>query len=309
MISWLNKKFPPLSTADAAKQHATTGAIGGLVFSAMFILGIFYMVQALHDLPVDNEAARRAVTNQIIISVVGFAAVLLMSWRVYSTAGYISAILLLTYFIIETGANVAAGSTGPTWVIIYCFIALMLISGIRGSWHFKRGRTGQPYVITDHPDEEPLAVRVFRDIRQRKGWYIKKVLSFCLLSIAVVIFSVILAMLITGSLKPANMQVFLLSSSGVIYLAFSVFSKPLGFRKKLLCWVGALTAYWLLYQLLSFFFIFLPSALESETSMEMLVKTGSNTFGRIGYIDLVATLAGLFIQVKAQHFFARRPPV
>jgi hypothetical protein len=220
---------------------------------------------------------------------------------IYSTSGYISSILLLAYFLFETGFNVFLGRANVFWIIVYYFIAHMLVSGIRGCWYFKKRRSGEPHSVIDGNDEEPWSVALIQDIWKRKVWYAKRML---LLALSIVPLFIISGALIGYEILQ-KLQVMMMFQAAVIYSAAALFSLPAGRNKKFLCWTIAIIFYFVVFQLLVFLFILLPSVVTSETSMQMLVKRGANSIALGDYINTVATLAGLLVQVKIQRIWHR----
>jgi hypothetical protein len=292
MIRLLTQKFPPLNTDKGAIQYSKVGAIGGAFFAIMLALGMALLLQT----PVGNQTVADAVNKQLILLAFVFIAVLLMSWRVHSTSGYISAILLLACFLLETGFNVFLGRANAFWIIVYYFIAQMLVSGIRGCWYFKNRRSAEPHSVIDGNDEEPWSVALIQDIWKRKGWYAKRTL---LLALSIVPLFIISGALIGYEILQ-KLQVMMMFQAAAIYSAAALFSMPVGTCRKFLCWVIAIAIYFIVFQLLVFLFILLPSVVTSETSMQMLVKRGANSIALGDYINTVAALVGLLVQVRVQ---------
>jgi hypothetical protein len=125
-----------------ARAAAKKGAIAGLVFAGMYVLGTLMLVYA--GMSPTTGGASTAYQEQgvylVIADVILTLIILFFSWRVWSGRGYISGTLMLLWFICEAVLKVLGGSANIGWIFFYFAMMLAMIEGIRGCWLGRRYR-------------------------------------------------------------------------------------------------------------------------------------------------------------------------
>jgi hypothetical protein len=126
-----NGVFSPIPDLASAKQAAKAGAVGGFVFAGMYALGALL-----------RYGAASHTQDEIILAVVIYGAlvalILFLTWHVRSGRGFISAGLLLLWFVGESSLKVLGGSVHIGWAFFYLIIAGLLLQGLRGCWKVRR---------------------------------------------------------------------------------------------------------------------------------------------------------------------------
>lgn len=241
------------------------------------------------------EERKDALNKRIVFSAIGFLAVIFMSWRVLITKGYISAPLLLAYFIYEAGTNVYIGLASPFWVVLYGLIALLIFDGIRGTWYFRTERNIAPSTCdTRQSIQNPQLFRMLSDIRNNKKRYLARL--FLQLPLLLTIITGCAVMLREIGLI-SKMEADHIILTAFIYLVLSLFSKPLGFTKKAVSFLSALITYYISYQ--SFAYVFIINEDLGKTIYNIFTKT-------MVHVDIAAMLIGLGVQLVLHHIFTRK---
>lgn len=133
-----SKWFPSIERKEDAKGLAKQGAIGVLIFSAMNILGMVFVVY-LNQSPVDMGALdAQRVQDQINGSAILLPFLLFFAYRVYVGKGWIVGGLVLAWFVLEITLKIMGGTANIGWIIFYVFVVGMLVYGIRACWWLRR---------------------------------------------------------------------------------------------------------------------------------------------------------------------------
>lgn len=126
--------FPKLETIEDAKNAAKQGALAGLLFAGMYVLGIAFILW-LGESPTDRSAADQ---SDVMGGAVVTTIILLFTWRVWTGKGFVSAALLLVAFLAEVAMKVVGGTASAGWFIFYFFVAAGLFNGLRRTLAYRR---------------------------------------------------------------------------------------------------------------------------------------------------------------------------
>jgi hypothetical protein len=134
--------FAAISDQSSAKAAAKNGAIGGLIFAGMYVIGAIVLVFAGRSPTTGASSADFAEFGifLIIIDTLLIALILFLSWRVSTGRGYISAALLLLWFVGEVVTKVISGGASVGWIFFYLAVGATLVEGWRGCWLGRRFR-------------------------------------------------------------------------------------------------------------------------------------------------------------------------
>jgi CHASE2 domain-containing sensor protein len=128
--------FSPIRDLASAKRAAKEGSVGGFVFAGMYVLGAFLKYRA-EPLPQEETIVLVAVYGALT------ALIVFLTWRVRSGRGFMSAGLLLLWFVAESALKVLGGSVHVGWAFFYLMVAGALVQGLRGCWKVRRYRQMQ----------------------------------------------------------------------------------------------------------------------------------------------------------------------
>jgi hypothetical protein len=134
--------FGPIDDYASAKTAARNGAIAGLIFAGMYLLGALLIIFAGRS-PTTGEATtdfEELGIYLVIIDAILTALILFLSWRVSTGRGYISAGLLLVWFVGECVMKALGGATSIGWIFFYLAVAATMFDGLRGCWLGRRVR-------------------------------------------------------------------------------------------------------------------------------------------------------------------------
>ena len=126
----MEKLFPVIETHEDVTRLARGGGIAGLAFLVLILLdGLLAGVPgSLAGMGGHFSAAAEAFP--VIGSGLEIAAILFMTWRIWSGKGYISAVLLAGLFVAET-VTAIHGPYGLAWLAAYFALGLMMLNAIR----------------------------------------------------------------------------------------------------------------------------------------------------------------------------------
>jgi hypothetical protein len=132
--------FAPIKDARSARSAAKSGAIAGAVFAGMYIVGILLLTGFHTPSPLLEPDSEFQYHLQLGIDAAAVGLILFLSWRVYTGRGYISASVLLVWFVGEIAFKVLTGATNFVWVLVYIAMLIALAEGVRGCWLGRRYR-------------------------------------------------------------------------------------------------------------------------------------------------------------------------
>jgi hypothetical protein len=139
-----DKWFPTLDSAESAKQAARQGGLGGLLFAGSYLIGIIF-VAFFKTSPVDKSAvAGDDALYWMAASAVLTAAIFLLAWRVSTGKGWVSAGILLIWFVLEIATKIVGGTTNIGWMFAYAAVAAMLFNGLRACWWLRQASRPMP---------------------------------------------------------------------------------------------------------------------------------------------------------------------
>src|SRR5690606_23564160 len=109
-MSFYSKWFPKIDGIEDAKALTKKGAIGVLIFAAMNMLGLIFVLY-LNQSPVNTGALdAQGVQDQIIGSVIIIPLLLFFAYRVYIGKGWIAGGLVLVWFVVEIALKTMGGT-------------------------------------------------------------------------------------------------------------------------------------------------------------------------------------------------------
>ena len=131
----MEKLFPGIETLEDVLRLARGGGIAGLIFAALTLLDGLLAVYA------GGPAVRGPLLSggpdgllhmaPLIGTAIEIAAILFMTWRIWTGKGYVSAVLLMALFVAEAMTEIHGGIYGLGWVIAYFVAGLMMLNAIR----------------------------------------------------------------------------------------------------------------------------------------------------------------------------------
>jgi Na+/melibiose symporter-like transporter len=110
------KWFPPINTTEQARKSANQGALGLLIFTAMYLLGAAFAYFANRS-PVDGQAASAVdVQNQVLGNLILVPLLLFFSYRVHKGKGWLACTLALLWFAAEAVIKLTSTPTNVGWI-------------------------------------------------------------------------------------------------------------------------------------------------------------------------------------------------
>lgn len=135
-----NKWFPPIDSPEQARKSANQGAVGLLIFTAMYLLGAAFAYFANRS-PVDGQAASAVdIQNQVLGNLILVPFLLFFAYRVHKGKGWLACSLALLWFAAEALIKLASTPTNVGWIFFYFAVAALLVNGIRGCWWLRQKR-------------------------------------------------------------------------------------------------------------------------------------------------------------------------
>jgi len=111
---------------------ARGGGIAGLIFVALILLdGLLTVVSG----GVGQFSGTHAMP--LIGTGLEIAAILILTWRVWSGKAWASAILMMALFVMKAMTEIPGGLYGAAWIIAYFSAGLMMLNAIRASLRYR----------------------------------------------------------------------------------------------------------------------------------------------------------------------------
>lgn len=131
----MDRLFPKIETLADVMRLARGGGIAGLIFVALILLdGLVSTVSGgggrgghfsgAHALPLIGTGLE-------------IAAILFMSWRVWSGKAWLSAVLMMALFVIKAMTEIPGGLYGVAWIVAYFGVGLMMLNAIRAALRYR----------------------------------------------------------------------------------------------------------------------------------------------------------------------------
>jgi len=128
----LEKLFPRIETLADVMRLARGGGIAGLIFVALILLdGLLTVVSG----GVGQFSGTHAMP--LIGTGLEIAAILILTWRVWSGKAWASAILMMALFVMKAMTEIPGGLYGAAWIIAYFSAGLMMLNAIRASLRYR----------------------------------------------------------------------------------------------------------------------------------------------------------------------------
>ncbi len=134
----MERFFPRIDSLEDAQKALRTGGIAGLIISGMIVLGGIFLYfsgsipgQETYETSEDRMYALIGVGLELLL-------VAFLTWRLWAGHGYVSGVILLAIFLLESVLKVLGSISNAVWVIFYIGIAIMLFNGIRAAFAYKR---------------------------------------------------------------------------------------------------------------------------------------------------------------------------
>jgi len=111
---------------------ARGGGIAGLIFVALILLdGLLTVVSG----GVGQFSGTHAMP--LIGTGLEIAAILILTWRVWSGKAWASAILMMALFVMKAMTEIPGGLYGAAWIVAYFSAGLMMLNAIRASLRYR----------------------------------------------------------------------------------------------------------------------------------------------------------------------------
>ena len=136
-----NKYFPTIDSTEVARSLAKQGALGALLFAAMNVGGVLFALYAKLSPTTGQGMSEQGIQDMVIGASMLMPVLLFMAWRIYRGKGWISGGIMLLWFFAEIATKIVGGTTNVGWVIMYFFIAAMLVNGVRACWWLRRNNS------------------------------------------------------------------------------------------------------------------------------------------------------------------------
>ncbi|MEZ6013325.1 MAG: hypothetical protein R3C08_15810 [Hyphomonas sp.] len=128
----MEKLFPRIETLADVMRLARGGGIAGLIFVALILLdGLLTVVSG----GVGQFSGTHAMP--LIGTGLEIAAILILTWRVWSGKAWASAILMMALFVMKAMTEIPGGLYGAAWIIAYFSAGLMMLNAIRASLRYR----------------------------------------------------------------------------------------------------------------------------------------------------------------------------
>ncbi len=130
--------FPKFETIEDVRKAARGGALSGLIFAGMAVLGGAFLFFA-GEIPGDSDSYVGDERTYALVGVgIEIFLILLFSWRLSTGKGYVSGILLLALFLVEIATKLLGGGGAVFWVLFYLVLARGILNGTRACFAYKR---------------------------------------------------------------------------------------------------------------------------------------------------------------------------
>ena len=111
---------------------ARGGGIAGLIFVALILLDGLLTVVSGGGGQFSGPHAMPLIGTGLEI-----AAILILTWRVWSGKAWASAILMMALFVMKAMTEIPGGLYGAAWIIAYFSAGLMMLNAIRASLRYR----------------------------------------------------------------------------------------------------------------------------------------------------------------------------
>lgn len=134
----MEKWWPTITNKASALAAAKSGSIGGFIFMAMYSVAIIALLITGRNIVYGDSADSGTMIEELFYIGITVALVAFWTWRIRSGKGFISSALLLLLFILEIAMKFVYGTASVGWSIMYLAIIALLITGIRGTWAYRK---------------------------------------------------------------------------------------------------------------------------------------------------------------------------
>jgi len=135
--SFFKTQFAKIEDKETALNFAKEGAVAGLIYCLMGIGGVIFAYFG-KDPVTGHDIDQDAFNNFLWGIIIQTPILLFLCWRVKVGKGYISAGLLLCFFLFEIITKFTNGTAAVWWIPFYFFIAAGLINGTRACWYLRK---------------------------------------------------------------------------------------------------------------------------------------------------------------------------
>jgi len=111
---------------------ARGGGIAGLIFVALILLDGLLTVVSGGGGQFSGPHAMPLIGTGLEI-----AAILILTWRVWSGKAWASAILMMALFVMKAMTEIPGGLYGAAWIVAYFSAGLMMLNAIRASLRYR----------------------------------------------------------------------------------------------------------------------------------------------------------------------------
>ncbi len=134
----MERYFPKMNTLEAVQKALRGGGVAGLTILGMTVLSAVFVFFS-GAMPGEEPYATNEDQKYALIGIgIEAALILFLSWRLWAGHGYVSGIILLSLFLLESVLKVTSGTSNVGWIILYLAIAATLLNGIRAALAYKR---------------------------------------------------------------------------------------------------------------------------------------------------------------------------
>ncbi|HRX75646.1 MAG TPA: hypothetical protein P5341_16165 [Hyphomonas sp.] len=128
----MEKLFPRIETLADVMRLARGGGIAGLIFVALILLDGLLTVVSGGGGQFSGPHAMPLIGTGLEI-----AAILILTWRVWSGKAWASAILMMALFVMKAMTEIPGGLYGAAWIVAYFSAGLMMLNAIRASLRYR----------------------------------------------------------------------------------------------------------------------------------------------------------------------------
>lgn len=127
-----------ISDTETALKVARRAGTSGLIFAGFIAIGAAFIVFGKSEDVLNRSLHIDEVKQVTVFLTIEIVVVLLLSWRVWSGQGFVSAIFLLLLFLLESIAKFVTGTSNIGWLIVYALLGLSILHRIRATWAYKK---------------------------------------------------------------------------------------------------------------------------------------------------------------------------